>query len=54
MALERRSGQLHEMGKYFPHRHPDSLVVHCLACPEPGVNMEMGWRSTPSEFTYIS
>jgi hypothetical protein len=40
LAMLKRSGQCHNVDKYFPDRPPGSVVVPCLACPEPGLNME--------------
>ncbi|KAF4572398.1 hypothetical protein EYR36_006900 [Pleurotus pulmonarius] len=40
IKMKIRSGQAHGIDAFFPGRTPGSVVVHCMACPEPGFNME--------------
>ncbi|KAK0439003.1 hypothetical protein EV421DRAFT_1906334 [Armillaria borealis] len=53
MALEQWSGHLHGIGSDFLHRWLELMVVHCLACPEPGINMEAIWCETPLLYCHL-
>ncbi|KAJ7715353.1 hypothetical protein B0H16DRAFT_1339969, partial [Mycena metata] len=39
LALQRRSGQAHNIDVFVPHRRPGSLTIRCPACPEVGFNI---------------
>ncbi|KAJ7745064.1 hypothetical protein B0H16DRAFT_1856588 [Mycena metata] len=39
LALQRRSGQAHNIDVSVPHRRPGSLTIRCPACPEFGFNI---------------
>jgi hypothetical protein len=40
LAAGRRAGQAHGIDTILTLRRPGSLVVHCPACPEVGVNID--------------
>ena len=45
----KRLGQAHGIDKILCRRPAGNLMVYCPSCPEPGVNMEVGWERTPPE-----
>ncbi|KAJ7238317.1 hypothetical protein B0H12DRAFT_973132, partial [Mycena haematopus] len=52
LALERRTGQAHEIDKLVPHRRGGSLTVRCPACPEVGFNIEAETINNADEHKY--
>lgn len=50
----KRSGQAHGIDIHFPYRPPGNLSVYCPTCPEPDVNMELGWDDAPHWLRYSS
>ncbi|KIJ16193.1 hypothetical protein PAXINDRAFT_52606, partial [Paxillus involutus ATCC 200175] len=36
LMMFKRSGQAHDIDRFFPNRTPGNLVVPCFSCPEPG------------------
>jgi hypothetical protein len=51
--MRKRSGQLHGIDRLLPHRKPGSVIVPCLACPEPFFNMDKDWKSTPQDMRWV-
>jgi hypothetical protein len=47
--MRKRSGQLHGIDHFFPHRAQGSVVVRCVACPEVGFNTDKDWEATPED-----
>ncbi len=48
LAERRWSGQEHNIDNKVPNRRPDSLAVHCPACPE------VGFNTTPEQLASAS
>ncbi|KAJ3779925.1 hypothetical protein GGU10DRAFT_337611, partial [Lentinula aff. detonsa] len=55
LEAEKRFGRLHGngMNEMYPRRPKDNLMVYCLTCPEPEVNMETDWENTPWELRHL-
>jgi hypothetical protein len=49
-----RSGFAHRLNSLLPSRPKNAILYYCPACPEPGVNMFDGWKSTPDDLKYIA
>ncbi|KAF8074505.1 hypothetical protein FPV67DRAFT_1725303 [Lyophyllum atratum] len=54
LTATKRLGQAHMIDEILIHRQPGNLIVFCPACPEPHVNLEPGWKETPSELVHIN
>jgi hypothetical protein len=50
LTMIKRSGQVHQIDKEFPHRREGNLTVPCFACPEPGFNVpDEQWGTVDEE-----
>ena len=51
--MQKRAGIHHSIHEELPQRRLGDFMVHCPACPEPGVNMEESdWVDIPSDQQY--
>ncbi|KAF8955769.1 hypothetical protein BDZ97DRAFT_1709000 [Flammula alnicola] len=54
LQAKKRLGQAHGIDTVLKNRPEGNLLVYCPACPEPGVNMEMGWEKTPLHLRHLN
>lgn len=49
-----RLGGIHDLNRrYLPHYPPDSLILHCAACPDPALNLRGEWWTTPLHYRHL-
>jgi hypothetical protein len=53
LIATKRLGQAHGIDSLLPYRPAENLMVHCPACPKPGVNLEDGWDKTPDFLWFV-
>ncbi|KAJ7069033.1 hypothetical protein B0H15DRAFT_925884 [Mycena belliarum] len=54
LTLLKRSGQLHGIDLFLPHRPAGNLLVWCPACPEPGFNSDPNCPKTPHHLRHCN
>ncbi|KAJ7776208.1 hypothetical protein B0H16DRAFT_1302413 [Mycena metata] len=54
LTLVKRSGQLHGIDVFLPHRPKGNLLVWCPGCPEPGFNSDPNCPKTPVHLRHLN
>ncbi|KAJ6558995.1 hypothetical protein B0H10DRAFT_1807431 [Mycena sp. CBHHK59/15] len=54
LTLKKRTGQLHGIDAFLPHRPSGNLIVWCPACPEPGFNSDPNCPKTPHHLRHLN
>jgi hypothetical protein len=50
LLSRKRFGAAHDNGK---EPENGSLAYFCVACPQPGINLPIGWRNDPKKYCFI-